>query len=146
MIGSKLVLAGTLGLVGAGAVCPLCGSPPDALGAKPGAVAASMAAVPADTTHVRLAIEGMTCGSCATTAKIILRRIPGVFEASVSYDSASAVVVFDPAVTSPKVMIEQLDQMAGYTARVVEGPQAIGVEKPEGAAKPEDATDRTDSQ
>ena len=133
MIGSKLVLAGTMGLLGASAVCPLCGSPPDAIAAEPGAVAASVAAVPADTAHVRLAIEGMTCGGCATTAKIILKRIPGVFEASVSYDSASAVVVFDPAVTSPKTMIEQLDQMAGYSARVVEGPQALGVAKPEEA-------------
>ncbi len=146
MIGSKLVLIGMLGSVGAGAVCPLCGSSADAIGAEPGAVAASMVKATADTTHVRLAIEGMTCGSCATTAKIILKRIPGVFEASVSYDSASAVVVFDSAVISPKVMIEQLEQMAGYNARVVEGPQAIGVAKPEGAAKPEDATDRTDSQ
>ncbi len=146
MIGSELVLVWILGSVGAGALCPLCNSPPDGIGMKPGAVTASMAAVPADTTHVRLAIEGMTCGGCALTAKIILKRIPGVFEASVSYDSASAVVVFDPAVTSPKVMIEQLDQMAGYSARVVEGPQAIGVAKPEVAAKPEDATDRTDGQ
>ena len=132
MIGSKLVLAGTLGLVGAGAVCPLCGSLPDAIGAEPGAVAVAMATVPADTAHVKLAIEGMTCGSCATTAKIVLSRAPGVLDAYVSYEESTAEVVYDASVTGPAEFIAKLEEMTGYKARVVEADEAPEDKKPAG--------------
>lgn len=73
-----------------------------------------------DTTRVRLAIKGMTCGSCAATARIVLERVVGVYQATVSYDSASAVVLYDSARTSPGKFISKLEQMTGYAARVME--------------------------
>lgn len=95
-----------------------------ALAPSPMAAAVELARVPspasADTAEVRLAITGMTCGSCATTARIALERAEGVYEALVSYDSASAVVRYDPQKTSPERFIAQLEKMTGYKARVVE--------------------------
>ena len=77
----------------------------------------------ADTAKVELAISGMTCGSCATTARIALERVDGVYDAEVSYDSASAVVLYDPEETSPEEFISYLEEMTGYEARVAEPPQ-----------------------
>ncbi len=85
-----------------------------------------------DTTRVRLAIKGMTCGSCAATARIVLERVAGVYQAKVSYDSASAEVRYDSARTSPAVIIARLEQMTGYIARVVADPAkpAARIESP----------------
>lgn len=84
------------------------------------AVAFAAPPVTGDTAQVRLAVSGMTCGSCATTARIALERAPGVYDAKVSYDSASAVVLYDPKRTSPERFIAHLEKMTGYKARVVE--------------------------
>lgn len=72
-----------------------------------------------DTAVSTLAIKGMACGSCATTARIALERSEGVFRAVVSYDSANATVWFDPARTAPARFIEQLKRMTGYEATLV---------------------------
>ena len=87
------------------------------------ATAPVVAVVAADTATVHFAIEGMTCGSCATTARLVLRRIDGVYDATVSHDSATAVVRYDPARTDPEAMIERLRAMTGYEARVEETPR-----------------------
>ncbi|HET9064311.1 MAG TPA: cation transporter [Gemmatimonadales bacterium] len=68
----------------------------------------------------KLAITGMTCGSCATTARLVLQRVPGVYHAAVSYDSSSAVVTYDPTRTKPATFIAKLKEMTGYTARVAD--------------------------
>ncbi len=112
---SKTLFAAGALAFGALAVCPLCGGGPDAVSATH-VVALE---TPADTAQVRLAIQGMTCGSCATTARLALRRVAGVYDATVSYDSASAVVKYDPAATAPDRFIAELARMTGYVARVV---------------------------
>lgn len=81
---------------------------------------------PTDTVRVKLAVRGMTCGGCATTARIALERVEGVHRAEVSYDSASAVVLYDAEKTSPERFIGRLREMTGYEARVVEEPQPPG--------------------
>ena len=112
---SKLLLAGTAVVLGGFAVCPLCGVGPDAaLGAQLAAVSPA-----ADTAEVTFTIQGMTCGSCALTARIALERVDGVHDAKVSYDSARAVVRFDPARTSPQELVAELERRTGYVARVV---------------------------
>jgi copper chaperone CopZ len=78
----------------------------------------------ADTARVVLSIDGMTCGSCVTTAQIVLRRIEGVYLARVSYDSPSAEVLYDPSKTGPDQLIERLRDMTGYEARVAMKPTA----------------------
>jgi copper chaperone CopZ len=62
----------------------------------------------------------MTCGGCATTARLALQRVQGVYRAEVSYDSTSAVVWYDPVRTSPELFIARLRDLTGYEARVAE--------------------------
>jgi copper chaperone CopZ len=81
-----------------------------------------VAEAPADTVVAHLAVKGMTCGSCAATARLVLKRVPGVHDAEVSYETASAVVRYDPARTDPARFIARLREMTGYEARVVEPP------------------------
>lgn len=79
----------------------------------------------ADTARARLAVRGMTCGSCALTARLALERAPGVYRAEVSYDSASAVVLYDPERTSPDRFIARLEKLTGFTARAVAEPSPL---------------------
>lgn len=90
---------------------PLCGGAP--AGVAPVAAGTVQAA---DTAVARFTISGMTCGSCATTARVALQRSEGVYSASVSYDSASAVVRFDPRRTTSARLAEHLLRMTGYHA------------------------------
>ena len=76
------------------------------------------AAQGADTAAVRFGIAGMTCGTCATTARLALQRLAGVHSAVVSYDSASAVVRYDPHRVNPAQIAQHLERMTGYRATV----------------------------
>lgn len=123
---SKALLGGAAALFGAGAFCPPCGQGVAVAGMAPtpearAYVPGGATAIRPDTARARLAIEGMTCGSCATTARIALERVDGVYRADVSFDSASAVVLYDPAKTTPNVFITRLEKLTGYRARQVDG-------------------------
>lgn len=120
MFSSAKLLLGVAGLFGATSICAIC---------LPGVASdmrESAALAVSDTATVRLAIRGMTCGGCATTARIVLQRAEGVYKAEVSYESASAVVRYDPAKTSPEAVIAQLKKMTGYEASVTDGSAASG--------------------
>jgi copper chaperone CopZ len=71
----------------------------------------------ADTAVSRFAIAGMTCGSCAVTARIAIQRSPGVYKAEVLYDEAKATVWYDSTRTSPDQIIAVLKKATGYVAR-----------------------------
>ena len=45
-------------------------------------------------------VGGMTCGGCVASVTRVLKATPGVDDAVVRLDSASAMVTFDPARTS----------------------------------------------
>lgn len=122
----KLEWLAVAALAGGGVLCPLCDSALAGAGETglrtPAASAAALAAAAApvaDTAQVRFAVSGMTCGSCAMTARIALRRMEGVYRAEVSFDSATAVVWYDPVRTSPESVIAKLRDMTGYEARVL---------------------------
>lgn len=51
-----------------------------------------------------LVVTGMTCASCPITVKTLLKKVPGVTEASVDSKTGEAQVQFDP----DKVQAEQL--------------------------------------
>jgi cation transport ATPase len=72
-----------------------------------------------DTVKVRLAVRGMSSGYSARMAELVLRRVNGVYDARVSYDSASAEVSYDPGKTSPERFIAELQRMTGLEASVV---------------------------
>ena len=129
MIVSKLIALGTAGLLGTGAICTVCVTQGSRIAtasasARP-VVAGAVAELPSDTARVNLAIEGMTCGSCATTARIVLEKVPGVLDAEVSYDESAAVVLYDASEVSPPEFIARLEEMTGYEARVVEDDDAL---------------------
>lgn len=116
----KLTSIAAVALAGAGLVSPLPLDGPVPTAAPN--LATSRTGAEADTARVRLAIKGMTCGSCATTARIALERSEGVYRAQVSYDSATAVVDYDPEKTSPSRLIANLKKLTGYQAAVVVDP------------------------
>lgn len=72
------------------------------------------------TAKAALVIEGMTCGSCASTARLALKRSPGVLDADVSYESRTGLVWYDSTLTSPGRFIADLGRMTGYRAAVTE--------------------------
>lgn len=114
MVRMTFVPVAVAAVFGSAVLCPICEA------GSPGTYNAPVAQpVAGDTATVKLAIRGMTCGSCATTARIALRRAAGVYSATVSYDSATAVVTYDPEKTSPPVFIRELAWLTGYQASVV---------------------------
>lgn len=120
----KLAYIAGAALAAAAVVCPFCldvsATTRDAgAGAAIAAVASRIETAAEDTARARLAIKGMTCGSCATTARIALERSDGVYRAEVSYDSASAVVTYDSERTSPPRFMATLNKLTGYEAVVV---------------------------
>ncbi len=71
--------------------------------------------VAAPTTSVELAIEGMTCASCAARIEKRLNRIDGV-TATVNYATERARVEVPPGVETDELVAQV--EAAGYTARV----------------------------
>lgn len=49
-----------------------------------------------------------------------LKKVDGVEDADVSYEGGSAIVTFDPDVTSPAEFIGELTRLTGFTAEVME--------------------------
>ena len=69
---------------------------------------------------VTLKIDGMHCDGCAARIEGLLRRAPGVREASVSFADGAGRITFSDGVTSagavnPTRLIEIVDK-AGFTA------------------------------
>jgi len=62
---------------------------------------------------VTLKVGGMTCGGCVASVTRVLKAAPGVDNAVVRLDSASATVTFDPARTSVPAL-ESAIVDAGY--------------------------------
>ena len=67
----------------------------------------------------RLRIEGMTCGACATSVKIVLQKIDGVNTARVSHEEKSAVVTYDPAKVTPQHLADTVNAKLPYKATLV---------------------------
>jgi len=69
-----------------------------------------------DRTRVQLALEGMTCASCATRIERKLNKLEGV-EATVNFATEQAAVHYDPARTAVDDLIRAVEA-AGYHASV----------------------------
>ncbi|HET7470948.1 MAG TPA: heavy metal-associated domain-containing protein [Gemmatimonadales bacterium] len=78
-----------------------------------------------DTATVKLHISGMTCGSCPVTARVALKRLPGVLDAKVTLDDSLGVVTYDPRKVTPVQIAAHLTRLTGYGARIItESPKA----------------------
>jgi Cu+-exporting ATPase len=62
-----------------------------------------------------LALEGMTCASCAMRIEKGLKKLPGVKDASVNFATEQATVTYDPAQTGMEQMVQMVDAV-GYKA------------------------------
>jgi Cu+-exporting ATPase len=72
-----------------------------------------------------LALEGMTCASCAMRIEKGLKKVPGVIDASVNLATECGTVTYDPALTSIEQMVQKVDAV-GYKAT----PLVVPVPKP----------------
>jgi Cu+-exporting ATPase len=84
-----------------------------------------------------LALEGMTCASCAMRIEKGLKKIPGVQEASVNFATEQATVMYDPAQTGMEQMVQKVDTV-GYKAipLVMPAPKLAPIElEPEGESR-----------
>src|SRR5713226_3565021 len=70
-----------------------------------------------------LALEGMTCASCAMRIEKGLKKVPGVKEASVNLASEQASVTYDPTQTTVEQMVQKVDAV-GYKATPLVMPRA----------------------
>jgi len=111
----KLTLLFAAGVGGAAVLCPLCGAGLQTAGAQPTQVALQAA----DTATVRLHISKMTCGSCPATARLALKRLPGVYSATVTLDDSLGVVKYDPQRVTPAEIAAHLTRLTGFGAAIL---------------------------
>src|SRR5215469_17886768 len=70
---------------------------------------------PGAQSRATLALEGMTCASCAMRIEKGLKKLPGVKDASVNFATEQASVTYDPSQTGPEQMVRSVDAV-GYKA------------------------------
>src|SRR5437016_6463953 len=81
--------------------------------------AAGLAVQTPDTATVRLHISKMTCGSCPATARLALKRLPGVYTATVTLDDSLGVVKYDPRRVTPAEIAAHLTRLTGFGAAIL---------------------------
>src|SRR5437588_10537759 len=77
--------------------------------------------------HAMLALEGMTCASCAMRIEKGLKKVPGVKDASVNFATEQATVTYDPTQTGLEQMVQKVDAV-GYKATPLVSPAAKPVQ------------------
>jgi len=115
LVSVKAGLVVAAGLMGAAFLCPLCGGEVQGAGLQN----LSIAAQSPDTATVRLHISKMTCGSCPTTARLALKRLKGVYSASVTLDDSLGVVRYDPRQVNPAQIAAHLTKLTGFGATIL---------------------------
>ncbi|GAC1585643.1 MAG: heavy metal translocating P-type ATPase [Ktedonobacteraceae bacterium] len=69
--------------------------------------------------HTTLALEGMTCASCAMRIEKGLKKVPGVIDAQVNLATERGTVTYNPEQTGLEQMIQKVEAV-GYKATPVE--------------------------
>ena len=86
---------------------------------KAALLVASLVAQAPDTATLRLHISRMTCGSCPTTARLALKKLPGVYSATVTLDDSLGVVRYDPRRVTPAQIAAHLTRLTGFGATIL---------------------------
>lgn len=88
------------------------------MGVSPFAAQSASAQVTAVRT-VGFSIENMTCALCPVTVISAIAGVDGVKSVEINFDTRTAIVVFDPSITTPEA-IAAASTNAGYpaTARI----------------------------
>ncbi|MCX6182361.1 MAG: heavy-metal-associated domain-containing protein [Bacteroidetes bacterium] len=77
------------------------------------AVLFSCGSTPGEIKNVAMTVEGMSCAhSCAPTIKDKLLETNGVKEAKVSFDTKTALVVYDSGITDPETIKSAVESIA----------------------------------
>ncbi|GAC1350086.1 MAG: heavy metal translocating P-type ATPase [Ktedonobacteraceae bacterium] len=71
--------------------------------------------------HTTLALEGMTCASCAMRIEKGLKKVPGVIDAQVNLATERGTVTYNPEQTGLEQMVQKVEAV-GYKATLVEQP------------------------
>ncbi len=74
----------------------------------------------ADTARIELSVPGMDCEACPITVRKALEKTPGVKSAKVDLPTKSAVVEYDPRVTTLESLMKSTAN-AGYPSAVKRG-------------------------
>jgi copper chaperone CopZ len=112
----KVTLLFAAGVGGAAVLCPVCGAGiQTAVSQSVGVVATQTP----DTATVRLHISKMTCGSCPTTARLALKRLTGVYSATVTLDDSLGVVRYDPRQVNPAQIAAHLTKLTGFGVTIL---------------------------
>ena len=111
-LSAKLLIIGAACAVGA--ICPLCEDGTQAL-----AQGVTVASQRTDTATVRLHISKMTCATCTVTARVALKKLAGVYDATVGYSDSLGVVRYDPKRVTPVQIAEHLTRLTGYPAKIL---------------------------
>ncbi|MBI3147210.1 MAG: heavy-metal-associated domain-containing protein [Betaproteobacteria bacterium] len=64
----------------------------------------------------KFAVQGMTCGGCASSVTRVIKALPGVSEATVTLSPGGAEVEYDPAQVSPESIAAAISR-AGFEAQ-----------------------------
>ena len=75
-----------------------------------------------------IAVTGMACAGCAANVERRLGRMDGVAKASVNFAARTALVEYDPRITSPQAMKEEI-QKAGYDLVIDKGESLEAIER-----------------
>ena len=111
----KITVLLAAGVGGTALLCPLCGE-----GLRAASAQSVRAAVQtADTATVRLHISKMTCGGCPTTARLALKRLAGVYSATVTLDDSLGEVRYDPRQVTPTQIAAHLTRLTGFGATIL---------------------------
>lgn len=78
----------------------------------------SATALAAGTTTATLAVTNMDCAVCPITVRKALEKVPGVDTAKVDLKTKHAVVIFDPAKTTPEALTKATND-AGFPSSVM---------------------------
>ncbi len=71
----------------------------------------------ATTRTMTFSVKGWTCGSCAASTRIALKKLDGIEDVKTDVEKAEAVVTYDDAKVAPEKMIRAIDKL-GYKATV----------------------------
>ncbi|MGH9368038.1 MAG: heavy-metal-associated domain-containing protein [Thermoanaerobaculia bacterium] len=71
----------------------------------------------AATKTVTFAVKGWTCGSCATSTRIALKKLDGVEDVKTDHEKMEATVTYDDAKTAPEKLAKAIEKL-GYKATV----------------------------
>ncbi|MDA8107928.1 MAG: mercury resistance system periplasmic binding protein MerP [Betaproteobacteria bacterium] len=81
------------------------------------ALALALPAAAAQLATVTLSVKNMTCPVCPITVRKALQKVRGVVSAKVDLETKTAVVRYDPKLTTPQALIRATTD-AGYPSAV----------------------------